>query len=149
VDSPRDAYNYVIGMQTIDASYQFTKEPKLIETARAILAMGSNTLKFSLTPQAVLKPEPRTLAETSERDPAVKAVLEMPFANYLMWVSPLSAPGGGPFAAARLDAERSDLPPSRGCRSNPRRPSATLGRMPRRSWTSSAISRKSLATPII
>jgi len=33
----------------------------------------------------------------------------MPFANYLMWVSPLSAPGGGPFAAARLDAERQEI----------------------------------------
>jgi hypothetical protein len=106
---PRDTYNYVIGTQTIGASYQFTKEPKLVETARAILAMGSSTLKFSLTPQGMLKPELRTLAATAERDPAVKAVLEMPFANYLMWVSPLSAPGGGPFAAARLGAERQEI----------------------------------------
>ena len=108
-DSLRDTYSYVIGTQTIGGSYQFTKEPKLVETARAILAMGSSTLKFSLAPQGVLKPEPRTLAETAERDPAVKAVLEMPFANNLMWVSPLSAPGGGPFAAARLDAERQEI----------------------------------------
>jgi len=108
-DSLRDTYNYVIGTQTIGASYQFTKEPKLVETARAILAPGSGTLKFSLTPQGLLKPEPRTLTETAERDPAVKAVLDMPFANYLMWVSPLSAPGGGPFAAARLSAERQEV----------------------------------------
>ena len=56
-DSPRDTYNYVIGTQTIGAAYQFTKEPKLVETARAILAMGSSTLKFSLTPQGVITAE--------------------------------------------------------------------------------------------
>ncbi len=108
-DSPRDTYNYVVGTQTIAAAYQFTKEPKLVETARAILAMGSSTLKFSLTPQGRPEPQPRTLAETAERDPAVKAVLDMPFASYLMWVSPLGAPGGGPFAAARLGAERQEI----------------------------------------
>jgi len=57
----RTLINYVIGTQTIGASYQFTKEPKLVETARAILAMGSSTLKFSLAPQGVLKPEPHHL----------------------------------------------------------------------------------------
>ncbi len=108
-DSPQDTYNYVIGTQTIGAAYQFTKEPRLIETARAILAMGSSTLKFSLMPQGMLEHQSRTLAETAERDPAVKAVLDMPFANYLMWVSPLGAPDGGPFAAARLGAERQEI----------------------------------------
>ncbi|MEI7727990.1 MAG: hypothetical protein WCO56_00345 [Verrucomicrobiota bacterium] len=103
-----DTYNYVIGTQTIGASYQFTKEPKLVETARAILAMGSSTLKFSLTPQGGVTPKPRTLAETAERDPAVRAVFELPFAHYVMWVSPLSAPGGGAFAAKRLGAEREE-----------------------------------------
>jgi hypothetical protein len=104
-----DSYNYVIGTQTIGASYQFTREPILVETARAILAMGSSTLKFSLTPQGGSEPKPHTLAETAEGDPAVKAVFQMPFANYVMWVSPFGAPGGGPFAAARLGAERQEL----------------------------------------
>ena len=104
-----DTYNYVIGTQTIGAAYQFTPEPKLVETARAILAMGSTTLKFSLTPQAETAPKPRTLEEIVERDPAVKAVLELPFANYVMWVSPRSAPGGGPFAPSRLEAERQEV----------------------------------------
>jgi hypothetical protein len=104
-----DSYNYVIGTQTIGASYQFTREPILVETARAILAMGSSTLKFSLTPQGGSEPKPHTLAETAEGDSAVKAVFQMPFANYVMWVSPFGAPGGGPFAAARLGAERQEL----------------------------------------
>ncbi len=43
-----DAFNYVIGTQTIGATYQFTDESLLVETARAVLAMGSNVLKFTM-----------------------------------------------------------------------------------------------------
>ena len=46
--SALESFNTTIGTQTIGASYQFTTEPRLVETARAIRAMGSNTLKFSL-----------------------------------------------------------------------------------------------------
>jgi len=108
-NAPLDAYNYVVGTQTIGAAYQFTQEPKLVETARAILAMGSRTLKFYLEPQGGSGPKPVTLAETARDDPAVKSVFEMPFVNYVMWASPVGAPGGGPFAAARLGAERQEL----------------------------------------
>ena len=41
-----DAFNYVIGTQTIGATYKFTQESVLVETARAILDMGSNILKI-------------------------------------------------------------------------------------------------------
>jgi hypothetical protein len=43
-----DAFNYVLGTQTIGATYQFTSESVLTETARAILDMGSNTLKITM-----------------------------------------------------------------------------------------------------
>jgi hypothetical protein len=43
-----DAFNYVIGTQTIGATYQFTQESVLVETARAILDMGSNILKMTM-----------------------------------------------------------------------------------------------------
>jgi len=46
--SELDAFNYVLGTQTIGATYQFTEESVLVETARAILAMGSNLLKFTM-----------------------------------------------------------------------------------------------------
>ena len=108
-NAPLDTYNYVLGTQTIGAAYQFTQEPRLIETARAILAMGSSTLKFSLTPQQPAAPRWRSLAEVAERDPVVKAVLDLPFANYVMWVSPQTAPGNGAFAPARLSAERQEV----------------------------------------
>ncbi len=86
-----DGFNYTLGTQTIGASYQFTAEPKLVETARAIRAMGSNTLKFSLALDKALQPQPRSLAEITRLDPSVKAVLAMPFASYVMWAYPLSA----------------------------------------------------------
>jgi hypothetical protein len=38
----------VVGTQTIGASYRFTRQPRLIETARAILEMRSNAIKFRL-----------------------------------------------------------------------------------------------------
>ena len=43
-----DAFNYVIGTQTIGATYKFTQESVLVETARAILGMGSNILKITM-----------------------------------------------------------------------------------------------------
>lgn len=64
-----DTFNYVVGTQTFGPAYQFTSEPKLIETARAIQAMGSNTIKFRV----------RSIGEDERR------VFEMPFAHYLLW----------------------------------------------------------------
>ena len=43
-----DAFDYVIGTQTIGATYKFTQESVLVETARAILGMGSNILKITM-----------------------------------------------------------------------------------------------------
>ena len=37
-----DAFNYVIGTQTVGATYQFTQESVLVETARAIRDLGSS-----------------------------------------------------------------------------------------------------------
>ena len=43
-----DRFNYVVGTQTIGASYQFTEQPRLIETAQAIREMGSSVIKFTM-----------------------------------------------------------------------------------------------------
>jgi len=43
-----EAFNYIVGTQTIGATYQFTEESVLVETAQAILDMGSNLLKFTM-----------------------------------------------------------------------------------------------------
>ncbi len=98
-----DAYNYVIGTQTIGASYQFTAESRLVETARAIREMGSSVIKFSLSNTAK-DPAIRTLADMAGRDPATRAVLDMPFANYVLWAYAFGSKED-PFAADRLPAE--------------------------------------------
>src|SRR5437879_2975901 len=73
-----DAYPYVAGTQTISPAYQFTAEPKLVETASAIRDMGSNTIKFAIRPDYfgpggnVPKKDPavHTLTELARDEPA-------------------------------------------------------------------------------
>ena len=43
-----DRFNYILGTQSIGATYQFTNETLLVETARATLDLGSNVLKLTL-----------------------------------------------------------------------------------------------------
>jgi hypothetical protein len=85
---PVERFDYVVGTQTFGPSYHFTAAAPVVETARAIAALGSNTIKFELTPTAGGEP---TLAETARSDPAIKTVLDMPFAYVLMWAYPLAA----------------------------------------------------------
>lgn len=105
------AYNTVLGTQTFAPSYQFTKEPKLVETARAILAMGSRTLKFDLSNDRAAWPDPKpqSLAEIVRRVPSVKSVLDMPFGNYLLWAYPPSVDGRGRFQPETRNAEYREM----------------------------------------
>jgi hypothetical protein len=88
-----DRFNYVIGTQTIGAAYQFTAEPRIVETACAILDMGSNTLKFRMSKDyfgknnnvAAANPAIKSLTDLARDEPAHKAVLDMPFADYIIW----------------------------------------------------------------
>src|SRR5579884_3087830 len=50
-----DAFDYVLGTQTIAPAYHFTQDTSLVETAKAIQAMGSNILKISLSPDYAQK----------------------------------------------------------------------------------------------
>ena len=64
-----DAFNYVIGTQTIGATYQFTQQSVLVETARAILDMGSNVVKFTMGrdyQRMMLKPSKAAYPETMQ-----------------------------------------------------------------------------------
>jgi hypothetical protein len=100
-----DHVNYVLGTQTFGPSYHFTTEPPVVETAGAIAALGSNTIKFQLKPTAG---GDQTLAEIARSDPAAKTVIDMPFANLLMWVYPL-ATRARLFDAGTLGTEYSEL----------------------------------------
>lgn len=89
-------YNYVVGTQTFGSKYQFTDEPRLVETAREIRAMGSNLIKFRLEPtfgaDNYSGPEPGdfdSLTALASGDPAIRTVMEMPFTYYFLWVTPM------------------------------------------------------------
>ncbi|MFM1996441.1 MAG: hypothetical protein RLZZ111_828 [Planctomycetota bacterium] len=87
------APNTVIGTQTIGGRYRFTSEPLLVETAEAIRAMGSDTIKFHLWPGYggaqgnVEEPRPgiQSLVELARDEPAHRRVLDMPFSRILLW----------------------------------------------------------------
>jgi len=93
--SEAQRFNPVLGTQTFGASYQFTEEPLLLETAKAILAMGSHTLKCELAPTyfGARRNVPAqhagvySLRDLAANEPTHRAVLAMPFAHYLLWVT--------------------------------------------------------------
>jgi hypothetical protein len=62
-------FNYIVGTQTFSPAYQFTSKSKLMETAEAILDMGSNIVK----------------TRVRERDKDLEALLDMPFSYYFFW----------------------------------------------------------------
>jgi hypothetical protein len=115
-----DAFNYVIGTQTIGPAYQFTRENALVETAQAILGMGSNILKFAMGPNwrrymlhvegkpaknAAADAGIHSLVDLAEREPAHRRVFEMPFAYYLIWTYAFT-PGGWRRGFSRENQEK-------------------------------------------
>ncbi len=86
-------YNYVIGTQTIGASYQFTGKTRLVETAEEIRTMGSTVIKFELTPRYAGErrnvttdvPAITSLAALARDEPSHRRVLDMPFAVFVLW----------------------------------------------------------------
>lgn len=81
-------YNYTIGTQTIGPSYGFTGDDRLVESAKAILNMGSNILKISLGTSSYNisgRPAYNTLTELVRDDPSFSKVLDMPFTYYFFW----------------------------------------------------------------
>jgi hypothetical protein len=86
-------FNYVIGTQTIGATYQFTKETQLVEAAEVIRAMGSSVLKFELSARYADKngnvrtkvPAINSLAALARDEPSHRRVLDMPFSIFVMW----------------------------------------------------------------
>ena len=105
---PLDTYHYVLGTQAIGGRYQFTSEPPLVEAARAILGMGSNTIKFSLAPDKTDTLKPKSLTETARDARSVRAVLDMPFSQYLLWAYPVSAEANR-FQPASLPGEYAEM----------------------------------------
>jgi hypothetical protein len=102
---PVDRFNFVLGTQTFGAAYRFSAEAPVVETARAVLALGSNTIKFKLA-SATAGAQP--LVEIARNDPAIKTVIDMPFFNQFMWVYP-PAPRARVFAPDTLATEYREI----------------------------------------
>ncbi len=80
-----DPFNSILGTQAIGGKYQFTDKPALLESAEVIREMGATVMKFAprLDPK---HPTIDSVAELVSLDPAYRQVLEMPFADFQMWV---------------------------------------------------------------
>jgi len=93
-----EAYNYVLGTQTIGSKYRFTSDDVLVETAKVIFAMGSNILKISLGKDYAKQyeglagdPAIASPADLVRSQPSFRRVLAMPFSHILLWVYPFDA----------------------------------------------------------
>ena len=67
--SKTDAFNYILGTQSIGATYQFTDQSLMVETAQAVLDLGSNVLKLTMGrdyQRMVLKPSKTAYPETMQ-----------------------------------------------------------------------------------
>ena len=99
-------FNYGIGTQTIGPSYGFTSDDRLVETAQAILNMGSNILKINLSTNSYSitgRSAYKTLTELVRDDPSFSKVLDMPFTYYFFW-----ARSNADWADGYSTAERSE-----------------------------------------
>jgi hypothetical protein len=96
-------FNFIVGTQTFNASYQFTDQTRLVETAEGIRKLGASVIKFGLMPNyeamngakgggnAVKKnPAIHSLMELTRDEPSHRHVLDMPFANYVIWMHTFS-----------------------------------------------------------
>jgi hypothetical protein len=91
-----DRFNYILGIHTIGAHYQFTDKTRLVETAEIIHGMGSNSIKFrfgrQFSKRNYVGPNPgqyENLADLAANEPSFRAVFDMPFYYYFMWVGPM------------------------------------------------------------
>ncbi|CAH0537764.1 cellulose binding domain-containing protein [Vibrio marisflavi] len=90
--SVSDNFNYVIGTQTIYPNYGFTNDGRLVETAKEIRRLGSNLLKFSLSPYSYpdlvsnYQSYAYQFVKLARDVPDFKAVLDMDFAYYMIWL---------------------------------------------------------------
>src|SRR5947209_4906407 len=68
-----DTFNYVIGTQTFSPLYHFTSDTPLVETAKAIRALGSNVVKFRMKRDYFVPPRNDVPAET----PSVQSLTDL------------------------------------------------------------------------
>lgn len=89
-------FSLSLGTQSIGVRYQFSDQPAVVESARQIAALGSDTLKIALTPNYVtdylLEEDPSitSILDLLERYPSYLEAMDMPFRNLMLWAYPFS-----------------------------------------------------------
>jgi hypothetical protein len=89
---PLEAFNFVLGTNTIGGKYQFTNDSKLLEQAKHVRGMGSNILKVSLGPNALksyaltIDQKPATTLDLFNATTEYKKVFDMDFKYIFTWV---------------------------------------------------------------
>jgi hypothetical protein len=89
-------FSLSVGTQSIGVRYQFTEESALVESAKEIAGLGSDTLKIALTPKYAddyrLDPDPgiQSIVDLVSAKSDYLKVMDMPFRNIMLWVYPFS-----------------------------------------------------------
>jgi hypothetical protein len=91
-----EVFSLSVGAQSIGVRYQFSEESALVESAKGIAALGSDTLKIALTPKYVKdykmsrNRKIQSLVDLVNLKPDYLKVMDMPFRNIMLWVYPFS-----------------------------------------------------------
>jgi hypothetical protein len=83
--SPEEV-NLRVGTQFFDGIYSLGTNHPLVDAAQHIRQMGSDIIKFRLSPQSAVRcPDVKDLTELARREPGIREVLSMPFRHVLVW----------------------------------------------------------------
>jgi hypothetical protein len=91
-----EAFSLSVGTQSIGIRYQFSEGSALLESAREIAALGSDTFKFAATPKYAkdyrfeTDPEIQSLTDLVQKKSSFIEVMDMPFRNIMLWIYPFS-----------------------------------------------------------
>lgn len=110
----RDApFSVSVGTQSIGVRYQFTDDCALVESAKEISALGSDTLKIALTPKydddyRMAKDENiHSLKDLLRDKPSFLEVMDMPFRNIMLWIYPFTDTRSA-FRTGQISAKESE-----------------------------------------
>ena len=97
-DPAVDSYNTRVGTETFSGLYKFTASTLLVETAKAITNLGSDTIKLYMGHNTsgqsgvTLGSNITNLLTLARDEPSYRQVLDMPFRRFIMWEYPFSNP---------------------------------------------------------
>jgi hypothetical protein len=96
-DDPIERINLMLGSQQVGDQYSFGEAgTQVLDAARAIFRQGSRLFKIALSSNYVFqnrvpaRSDIDSLATLVEREPSIRAALEMPFTDFLFWAAPFS-----------------------------------------------------------